>query len=222
MRYPRFAADPPSVVPPVYRVRVARPSGSRERERRSATVVARALVEFQIDRPFVERLGARLFGACRRSARPCAAAAAVPDTVDPRVVVIGRKGAVERCRETGGAERHAIGEPRVDVRASARSGGGARGSPRASSPSSRGRRFRYRERRNAASGSPGARTTAGSAAGRSDAVRLPVRGILRGVWALRGKPRARLASTPVRRSARVARWRSSWFTREEVARLRAA
>lgn len=194
MRYPRFAADSRASSTRFARCASLVPSGSRELGRRSATVVARVLVEFQIDRPFVERLGAMLFGACRRSARPCASAAAVPSTLDLRVVVVGRKGAVERCRETGGAERHAIGEPRVDVRASARSGGGCVVRHVRPRPRHEGVAFGIGSTASSRRVRPTHGTTARSAAGRSDAVRLPVRGILRGVWALRGVTRARSAS----------------------------
>lgn len=62
---------------------------------------------------------------------------------------------------------------------------------------------------------PGVRENGRKAAGRSDAVRLLVSGILRGVWALRGDPAPGFARAPVRRCSRVARRRPSWFTREE-------
>lgn len=133
-------------------------SGDRQRSSREPLRVS--------DRSPVRRTARRL--ALRSGgvavSRPCAVTAAAPSSSAFGPSSSERKGAVERYRETGGAERHAIGEPRVDVRASARSGGGLARSGAdfgplritpcgmvrhlASSPSSRGRRSReYRAAR---------------------------------------------------------------------------
>lgn len=162
------------------------------------------LSEFQIDRPFVERLGATALRSSGAAvSRPCAVAAAVPSSS-----TFGSRRRAERCRGAlSGNRRSGASRDRRAHRRLARERRFGWGMARSGTDLGPDRVAPCRwfaacvlahVTRASLSGAPcrgvgvkpGVRGTNGrKAAGRSDAERLLASGILRGVWALRGNPR---------------------------------